>query len=496
MGEDEGRWYLAYEFTPGQNLRQHMAGRAMHPRQALEIGIQIADALAEAHSHDVLHADLRPENIVITGKGSSKLLDIGMAGWTRGGAARSQIAKSPMQGTDGAAIAAYMSPEQTIGGEVDSRTDLFSLGVIVYEMLTGRTPFAGTTAAETVINVTARVPTPPTGVAVELPKELDTTLGRALAKDLDSRQQSAVSFAAELRSIAAMLDVRAGDTVHSDLIPLDDDGEGTRPLVGCAGCRLACWESSPGCGSDNRAELIRVDIRTRQHHCHSLRQRLLRSYSSGVDRGDGSRGGPFDNQPLLDGNRTHCRSNAIFGCGRHLSDETPNDVERHRLRIEIAGQTIGKGRHDGDRDDVSGGETVSKRRRGFRLDPGHGHRSTRLSGDGDATDQSTAANRNDNQIDARKIFENLQSDGSCSCNHIRVGIRRDVHGPILPRIVLGLFLGSVVIAARPDVHSKRADRVKLYRRRAGRDVDPQGHAGSLCRVRERAAVITGGSSHE
>lgn len=226
VGEDEGRWYLAYEFTPGQNLRQHMAGRAMHPRQALEIGIQIADALAEAHSHDVLHADLRPENIVITGKGSSKLLDIGMAGWTRGGAARAQIAKSVMHGTDGAAIAAYMSPEQTIGGEVDSRTDLFSLGVIVYEMLTGRTPFAGTTAADTVINVTARVPTPPTGVAVELPKELDTTLGRALAKNLDSRQESAVSFAAELRSIAAMLDVRSGDTVHSDLIPLDDDGEG------------------------------------------------------------------------------------------------------------------------------------------------------------------------------------------------------------------------------------------------------------------------------
>ena len=226
VGEDVGRWYLAYEFTPGQNLRQHMGGRAMHPRQALEIGIQVADALAEAHAHDVLHADLRPENIVITGKGSSKLLDIGMAGWTRGGATRSLIATSPMRGTDGAAIAAYMSPEQTIGGEVDSRTDLFSLGVIVYEMLTGRTPFAGTTAADTVINVTARVPTPPTGVAVELPKELDTTLGRALAKDLESRQQSAVSFAAELRSIAAILDVRAGDAVPSDLIPLDDDGEG------------------------------------------------------------------------------------------------------------------------------------------------------------------------------------------------------------------------------------------------------------------------------
>jgi serine/threonine protein kinase len=226
VGEDDGRWYLAYEYTPGQNLRQHMAGRAMHPRHALEIGIQLADALAEAHSHHVLHADLRPENIVITGKGSSKLLDVGMAKWTRGGAARVQIATAPMAGTQGAAIAAYMSPEQMIGGEVDSRTDLFSLGVVIYEMLTGRTPFAGATAADTVINVTARVPTPATGVAVDLPKELDATLGRALAKNIDSRQQSAVAFGAELRSIAAILDVRSGDAVQSDLLPLDDDGEG------------------------------------------------------------------------------------------------------------------------------------------------------------------------------------------------------------------------------------------------------------------------------
>jgi serine/threonine protein kinase len=244
VGEDGGRWYLAYEYTPGQTLRQHMAGRAMNPRQALEFGIQIADALAEAHSHDVLHADLRPENIVITGKGSSKLLDVGMAGWTRGGATRAKIASAPMHGADGANVAAYMSPEQTIGGEVDSRTDLFSLGVILYEMLTGRTPFAGTTAADTVINVTARVPTPPTGVSIELPKELDGTLGRVLAKDLTSRQQSAVSFAAELRSIAAMLDVRAGDALPSDLIPLDDDGASMGRwwvVAGLAVLAVAAW---------------------------------------------------------------------------------------------------------------------------------------------------------------------------------------------------------------------------------------------------------------
>lgn len=226
VGQHEGQWFLAYEFVAGETLRQQMAGRAMHPRHALEIAIQIADALAEAHARGVLHTDLRPENIVVTAKGSSKLLDTGMAGWTKGGAARAQLAASAGVGVGAPTIAAYMSPEQFIGGEIDARTDLFSLGVIVHEMLTGRTPFAAQTAADTAVNVTARVPARATGAVVDLPKELDATIARALARDLATRQQSAVSFAAELRSVAAMLDVRSGETVPSFLLPLDDEGGG------------------------------------------------------------------------------------------------------------------------------------------------------------------------------------------------------------------------------------------------------------------------------
>jgi eukaryotic-like serine/threonine-protein kinase len=221
IGEHQGRWYLAYEYSTGETLRQQMGGRPMHPRHALEIGIQLADALAEAHSRGVLHTDLRPENIIVTAKGSSKLMDIGMGAWTRGGATRAHIATSTVGGTVATSVAAYMSPEQIIGGKVDARTDIFSLGVIVYEMLTGRTPFGASTAADTVVNVTARMPPPS---STELPREVDATIGRALAKDLGSRQQSAVTFAAELRSIAAMFDVRAGETVQTTLLPLDDDG--------------------------------------------------------------------------------------------------------------------------------------------------------------------------------------------------------------------------------------------------------------------------------
>ena len=245
VGQHEGRWFLAYEFVSGETLRQQMAGRAMHPRHALEIAIQLADGLAEAHARGMLHGDLRPENIVITGKGSSKLLDTGMAGWTRGGAARSQIAVSSRAAGSAGAIAAYMAPEQLAGGEVDARTDLFSLGVIVYEMLTGRTPFAGGTPVDIVVNVTPRAPAPAGGVAEEIPTELNATLSRALAKDVAARQQSAVSFAAELRSVAAILDVRAGETVPSSLIPLDDERTGAgkwwAAIAVLGGLGIAAW---------------------------------------------------------------------------------------------------------------------------------------------------------------------------------------------------------------------------------------------------------------
>jgi serine/threonine-protein kinase len=140
-----------------------------------------------------------------------------------------------------------MSPEQAIGGKVDARTDIFSLGVIVYEMLTGRTPFGASTASDTAVNVTARMPPPSSSAAVDLPKEVDATIGRALAKDLASRQQSAVSFAAELRSIAAMFDVRSGEDVHSALLPIDDDASGAgkwwalAAALGAAGVGLWLW---------------------------------------------------------------------------------------------------------------------------------------------------------------------------------------------------------------------------------------------------------------
>src|SRR5215212_5737902 len=113
VGEYDGGCYLAYEFTSGMTLRQENGGRAVNPRRAVELAVQIADALAEAHSRGVLHGDLRPDTIVVTQKGSAKVLHCGMSRWTRGGRTRARAAASPQSlGPETVAIVAYMSPEQ------------------------------------------------------------------------------------------------------------------------------------------------------------------------------------------------------------------------------------------------------------------------------------------------------------------------------------------------------------------------------------------------
>lgn len=235
VGEDAGTYYLAYEFATGVTLKQEIGGRALHPRRALELAVQIADALADAHSRGLLHGDLRPDTIFVTPKGSAKILDFGMTRWTRGGAVRADAAADPDKlGADALPIVAYLSPEQALGGLVDARTDVFSLAAILYEMLTGRNPFASSTASATVMNVITIAPPPPSAVKPDIVPDLDVIVMRALAKDIETRQQSAAAFSAELRSVGAMLDVRSGDAGAADLLPLDDDGGGAGKYIAIA----------------------------------------------------------------------------------------------------------------------------------------------------------------------------------------------------------------------------------------------------------------------
>ncbi len=223
----DGGVYLAYEFVQGITLHDEMAGRSVGPRRTLDIAIQVADALADGHAAGIVHGDVRPDNIMITHKGSAKLLEFGMSAWSEAGRCRAQAAASPERlGPDAMPIVSYMSPEQALGGSVDFRTDVFSLATVVYEMLTARHPFAGSGVAATVINVIQVAPPPLSAANRDVPKDLDAILARALAKDIEGRQQSAASFSAELRSVAAVLDVRSGDSEPHELIPIDDEGSG------------------------------------------------------------------------------------------------------------------------------------------------------------------------------------------------------------------------------------------------------------------------------
>ena len=226
VGEADGVHYLAYEFTAGQRLREEAGGAAMNPRRAIDLSVQVADGVADAHAHGIIHGDLRPETIVVTQKGSAKILDFGMGPWTESGAARIRAAQSPdTVPVDAIGIVSYMSPEEAIGGAVDGRTDVFSLGTLTYELVTGQNPFAGRTASDTVLNLIKGKVTPPSERNAMVPAELDAVVVKALSPDIAQRQQSAASLAAELRSVAAILDVRSGDSPEpttTAALPIDE----------------------------------------------------------------------------------------------------------------------------------------------------------------------------------------------------------------------------------------------------------------------------------
>src|SRR5712692_3820173 len=149
IGEDQGQLFLAFEFVPGETLKTVIGGHRLNPRRAIDFAAQIADALADAHGEGIVHRDIKPANIIITPKDKAKILDFGLATWTAGGAEREHAPRDStvMVTTAGTTLGtvAYMSPEQAVGEEVDERTDLFSLGVVLFEMLTGQLPFTGAT---------------------------------------------------------------------------------------------------------------------------------------------------------------------------------------------------------------------------------------------------------------------------------------------------------------------------------------------------------------
>ncbi len=204
VGEQDGVRYAVAELVAGETLRARLSGGPLPTREAVEVAAQIAEGLEAAHEKGIVHRDIKPDNVVITPSGFARILDFGLA--KRGGPAIGAVAEDDATqsalGTEPGVIAGtvgYMSPEQVRGEEVDGRSDVFSLGVVLWEMLTGRRPFRGESQIETLNAILKEEPPPDPSVAA-LPSELDRILRRCLEKRRENRYHSAADLAHDLKA--------------------------------------------------------------------------------------------------------------------------------------------------------------------------------------------------------------------------------------------------------------------------------------------------------
>ena len=209
-GEAEDTYYIAMEFLDGRTLKELIVSRGAAPiNVAIEYGRQILSALRFAHRHGIVHRDIKPHNVLVDAEGRVKVTDFGIAR-----AGTSQMTETgSIVGT-----AQYLSPEQARGGEVDPRSDLYSLGVVLYELLTGKTPFDGETPVEIAMKHLSNAPKPPSKLRSEIPPELDKVVLRALAKNPDERYQSADEMEADLERVARGAPVSAA-TAATQILP-------------------------------------------------------------------------------------------------------------------------------------------------------------------------------------------------------------------------------------------------------------------------------------